>query len=184
MADPLPSGMTADEFLSWAEEQPGKYEFEDGEVVAMAPERISHGEAEGEIFARMRESIRSGRLPCQAFVDSVGVRVDDATIYQPDVLVRCGPSLPGDLNIVPDPLILVEVLSPSTGYRDVGRKLAGYFRIESVRHYIVVDAEKRLLIHHERQADGRIVTEIIRDGTLNLDPPGLTLANVFETLVS
>lgn len=184
MAEPPPSRMTADEFLSWAEEQPGRFELEGGDVVAVAPERISHGQAKGEIFARMREGIRAGRLSCQTLVDSVAVRVDDRTIYQPDVLVRCGPSLPGDQNIVADPLIVVEVLSPSTEYRDVGRKLEGYFRIASVRHYVIADAETQLLFHHERRAEGMIVTHIIRDGTLAFDPPGLKVDNVFEDLVS
>ena len=172
--------MGADEFLLWAERQPGRYELIDGAVVAMAPERFSHSDAKGEIYARLREAIRSAELPCRAVVDGLGVRAGESTIYIPDVLVRCGPPLASNETIAPDPVIIVEVLSPSTQSVDLGAKLAGYFRLGTVRHFVLVDAEQKLLIHHERTEAGQIVTHIVRDGTLRFDPPGITLTNPFE----
>jgi Uma2 family endonuclease len=174
--------MTVEEFLAWAEEQEGKFELEDGVVVAMAPERLSHGDVKGEIFARLREAIRAAKLPCRAFVDSVGVRVEPDTFYQPDVLVRCGPPLPGDAYFVPDPVIIVQVLSPSTAYRDTGRKVVDYFRFETLRHYLIVHPDNRIIYHHERRDAGLVLIHLIRDGAFSLDPPGIAVENLFADL--
>ena len=86
-----------------------------------------------------------------------------------------GPRLADDALLVPEPVILVEVLSPTTKARDVGAKLADYFRLRSVRHYLLVRTEQRSVIHHRRSDDGAIETRIVTSGVLQLDPPGLAL---------
>jgi len=85
---------------------------------------------------------------------------------------------------VPDPVIVVEVQSPSTRSADAGLKLARYFSLASVAHYLMIDPVKRLVIHHRRGADGLIVSRIATDSTLDLTPPGLTLpvAELFADL--
>ena len=54
-------------------------------------------------------------------------------------------------------------------------KLAGYFSLPSVRHYLIVDTEKRVIINHRRGEEGQIGVRIFRDGSLTLDPPGLAV---------
>ena len=71
------------------------------------------------------------------------------------------------------------MLSPSTRARDAGAKLADYFRLPSVRHYLIVRTEDRAIIHHARGEDGAIATSIVREGSIRLDPPGITLAELF-----
>jgi Uma2 family endonuclease len=173
--------MTAEEFIAWAMEQPeGKhYELVAGEVVAMAPERVVHARTKGRIYEALVRAIRMAGLPCEALPDGMAVRVDATTIYEPDVLVRCGPPLDDDATEVTDPLILVEVVSPSSRKRDSGSKLEDYFRLPSVRHYLVVKTENHAIIHHQRDETGVITTHIIRDGTLRLDPPGIRLSDLF-----
>ncbi len=73
---------------------------------------------------------------------------------------------------IPNPIVVVEVLSPSTAADDHGVKLDGYFSLMSVEHYVIVDPDRRVMIHHKRGADA-IETRILREGTLRLDPPGL-----------
>jgi Uma2 family endonuclease len=90
--------------------------------------------------------------------------------------VRCGDPLPGDTVKLSDPMIVVEVLSPSTRARDSGAKLEDYFRLPSVRHYLIIKTHSRSVIHHRQGDDGGIVTRILRDGSLLLDPPGITVA--------
>jgi Uma2 family endonuclease len=68
------------------------------------------------------------------------------------------------------------VLSPSTRHIDASAKLAGYFGLDSVNHYLIIDPEKPLVIHHARGENGVFATRIARDGSLRLDPPGLELA--------
>jgi Uma2 family endonuclease len=77
---------------------------------------------------------------------------------------------------IPNPIIIVEVLSPSTQRVDVTLKLAGYFRLPSVAHYLIVDPTQPVIVHHARGTGDAIVTRIITEGSIALDPPGLTLA--------
>jgi Uma2 family endonuclease len=185
MEQPQRTEFTADEFIAWALEQPsGRFELDNGRVVAMAPERAAHAIVTGNMFVCLRSAIGAGRLACRAFPDGMAVRVDDSTVYEPDALVRCGPGLPGDAVELNDPVVVVEVISPSSRGVDRGAKLASYFSLPSVRHYLVVDTDKRVVIHHRRDEEGRIGSTIIRDGPLAFDPPGLAIdiRDVFDGL--
>ena len=175
MGEAAPGRMTAEAFVAWAMARPEgeRYELCDGAVVAMAPERIEHTEAKGLLFLRLFRAIEAAGLPCRAYTDGVTVRVDDHTVYEPDVTVRCGPPLPPGTVVMTDPLILVEVLSPSTRGIDVGAKLSDYFRIPSLRHYLIVRPDRRVVIHHRRDEAGAIMTAILGDGPIRLDPPGI-----------
>ena len=176
-----PARMTADEFIAWAMEQPEgeHYELVAGEVVAMAPERAVHGRMKGRIYESLAQVIRDGGLPCETFPDGMIVQVDADTLYEPDALVRCGPPLDDNATRILDPIIVVEVVSPTSRKRDSGGKLADYFRLASVRHYLIVMTETRTIIHHERDVAGAIATRIIRDGRIRLDPPGIELSELF-----
>lgn len=90
--------------------------------------------------------------------------------------VREGPDLADDAVEAPDPVIVVEVLSPSTAARNLRDKLIGYFQVPSIRHYLIVDLDERLVIHHARGEEGVWTTRLVRDGALRLDPPGLDIA--------
>jgi Uma2 family endonuclease len=81
---------------------------------------------------------------------------------------------------VDDPVIVVEVLSPTTKGIDKSRKFVAYMQLPSVRHYLIVDAGKRTIIHHHRDADGRMTVRIGGAAPIALDPPGLVLDRVFE----
>jgi Uma2 family endonuclease len=167
---------TAEEFIAWAVKQPaGRFELDNGVVVAMAPERVSHTRAKGNAFIALHNAIGARGLPCEALPDGASIRVNDRTVYEPDALVRCGPPSPGDTVETNDPVIVVEVVSPSSRGIDRGVKLASYFSLPSVRHYLIVDTDKRVVIHHRRGDDGRIVVQILHDGPLTLDPPGLAI---------
>ncbi len=116
MSVTTPARMTADEFIAWAMQQPEgqRYELVDGEAVGMAPERAGHARAKGLVYEALAQAIRAADVPCEAFPDGMSVRVDADTVYEPDALVRCGSPLDDDAVEVPDPLIVVEVVSPSS----------------------------------------------------------------------
>jgi Uma2 family endonuclease len=103
----------------------------------------------------------------------MAAEIDQQTTYEPDGLVLCGTPLPPDAIKLNDPLI-VEVLSPASLARDSGAKLADYFRLPSVRHYLIDRTEDRVVVHHARGDDGAIATRIRHDGPLLLDPPGIS----------
>ena len=182
MSDAAPSLMTADEFILWAVEQPKgeRYELVAGRVVAMVGERLAHGRAKLRITRKLADAVEAAGLDCEVFADGMAVRVDETTVYEPDAQLRCGPRLADDDVIILDPMIVVEVISPSSRAIDTGVKLSDYFRIASVRHYLIMRTESRTIIQHTRQGDGTILTRIIADGAVSLDPPGIALNGLFE----
>jgi Uma2 family endonuclease len=167
--------MTVEEFLDWAERQPGRFELHDGQAVAMSPERVGHAEIKGRVYRILGDAILQAGLSCHALPDGAAVRKSEANCYEPDALVYCGPDAPRDAIEIANPLIVVEVLSPSTAHIDVARKLAGYFQISSVSHYLIIDPDRPPAIHHQRQGDGSILTRLVPSGQIWLDPPGLTI---------
>jgi Uma2 family endonuclease len=166
--------MTVDEFIPWAMAQPkGRFELVNGEVVPMSPERVLHTETKGLAFAAISQAIKRSGLPCRCLADGATVRIDERTAYEPDGLVYMGPRLPADSIEVPEPVVVVEVLSPGTQGTDTGAKFRGYFSLPSVIHYLIVDAAQRTIVHHRRGEDGQIISEALTTGVLVLDPPGL-----------
>ncbi len=179
--------MTADAFIEWAMRQPsGRFELLRGEVVAMSPERVGHSRVKTAVLMALHSAIAGAGAGCEAFGDGMAVRIDGTTVYEPDASVRSGPRLPNEDVQFADPMIVVEVISPSSKSLDAGGKLADYFRLASVRHYLVVHPEGRRVIHHARGAEGgEIVTRVLgEEATLALDPPGIELAvaGFFATL--
>ena len=138
----------------------------------MAPERALHGLTKFAAQKALAEAISRARLPCRMFPDGMTVRVGRRNAFEPDALVVCPPP-PLDVIEISNPVIVVEVLSPSTAALDRGVKLAGYFSLPSVAHYLIIDADRRVLIHHKRGEGDVIDARILSDGVLRLDPPGL-----------
>lgn len=173
--------MTVDEFLDWAEGRPGRYELFRGEVVAMSPESVRHAAIKGRVYSALVAGIRQRALACHALPDGVTVRIDEATAYEPHAQVYCGPALPITALEVANPVIVVEVLSPSTRRVDVSLRLAGYFRLPSMAHYLIVDPTQRSIIHHARGGGDSILTRIVTGGSIVLAPPGfeLFLADIY-----
>jgi Uma2 family endonuclease len=89
-------------------------------------------------------------------------------------VVNCGPRLSPDATAATNPVIVIEVLSPSTQSIDSGDKLADYFRVPSIQHYLVVRSRRQEIIHHRRSGDA-IVSRSVNVGAIRLDPPGIVL---------
>jgi Uma2 family endonuclease len=138
----------------------------------MAPERAAHALTKFAVQKALESGLQRAGLPCRVFPDGMTVRVAERTAFEPDALVVCPP--PSDLNTmeIPNPVIVVEVLSPSTAGDDHGVKLDGYFSLSSVNHYLILDPDRRVMIHHRRGHAGAIETRVLREGKVILDPPG------------
>ena len=181
MSDPAHTPMTAEAFLAWATRQPQeRYELAAGEVVRMAAERAGHARTKLRVARLLESAVRPSGLACEVFGDGMAVLVDERTVYEPDAMLRCGVRLDDDAVIVTDPVLVVEVVSPSSASIDTGAKLADYFRIPSVQHYLIVRTRDRTVIQHSRIAAGGILTRIVRDGPIRLDPPGVDLAGLSD----
>jgi len=173
-----PLRMSRAEYRAWAEAQPrGRFERVAGEVVAMAAERAAHNLVKAQAWRALDAAVRTAKLPCQTFTDGMTVEIGEDYDYEPDAVVNCGDRLPGDAVAAPNPVIVVEVLSPSTQSTDTGAKLADYFRVPSVRHYLILRADRPQVIHHRRRDSGEgIETRVVTEGAIRLDPPGIEVA--------
>jgi Uma2 family endonuclease len=172
MSSPARNEMDVDAFLLWAEGRDGRWELRDGQPVMMAPERAAHALAKFSAQTALENGIARAGLPSRMFPNGMTVRIAARTAFEPDALVVCPP--PTDLNTmeIPNPVVVVEVLSPSTAADDHGIKLDGYFSLGSVAHYLILDADRRVMIHHRRAHAGAIETRVLREGKVILDPPG------------
>jgi Uma2 family endonuclease len=141
--------MTVDEFLLWAEGKEGRRELHDGLAIRITPERVDHAQAKGEACVALRWSARRAGCDCDVFGSGLGVQIDRRTVYAPDGAIVCGPKLPDDAILLVNVAVVVEVLSPTTAAIDHGRKLSGYFSLPSVPHYLILDPERRVAIHHK-----------------------------------
>jgi Uma2 family endonuclease len=164
--------MTVDEFLAWAEGREGRWELYNGVPYAMPSERVGHIEVKGAVYLALLRAVRKAGVPCHVLTDGSGVRISQHVMHGPDAIVYCGSKLPDDALEVPNPLILVEVLSPSTRRFDETVKRDGYFSLPSVHHYLIVDPEGPI-VHYNRQPDGTILKSEVHEGTLTLSPPGI-----------
>jgi Uma2 family endonuclease len=163
-----------EEFRRWCEAQPkGRYERVDGRIVAMAPERGAHLRVKGAIYKALDRAVTVAGVPCQALPDGATVETGDSD-YEPDALVNCGEPMADDAVAVPNEVIIVEVLSPGTTSTDTGGKLADYFRVPSVVHYVIVHPTRRMITHHRRIGNG-IDTRIIVNGPITMSPPGIVI---------
>ena len=89
-------------------------------------------------------------------------------------VVNCGPRVDPESVVATNPVIVVEVLSPSTQSIDTTDKLADHFRVTSIRHYLIMRARRREIIRHFRLDDG-IGSRVVNLGSIRLDPPGISL---------
>jgi Uma2 family endonuclease len=175
---PGPPSAPSDKLVLSAADPRGRFERVEGRPVAMAPEYWVHARLKARIWRALDRQITEAGLPCQAVPNGMALEIYEGTNYElvdPDALVNCGPPMPDDAVAAPNPVIVVEVLSPGTASRDAGGKLADYFRVASIQHYLLVRPNRREVIHHRRMGE-RIETSIVRKDTIVLDPPGLRLA--------
>jgi Uma2 family endonuclease len=169
----LRRAMTVDEYLAWSERQGERQRSEliNGQIVTIPAERLVHTKVKASVFLAFHRAVEAARLPCHALPDGPGVRIDEHTVYEPDALVFCGDEPASTSMLIQNPVILVEVLSPTTSHHDTSAKLIGYFKLPSVAHYLLIDPDARTVTHHSRNQ----IPSVLSSGPLRLDPPGLNL---------
>lgn len=142
------------EYLALEEQSQVRHEYVDGQVYAMAGGSQRHNCIALNVASSLLMALRG--KPCRVFMSDVRLKVArDNAYYYPDVMVACGATerLAGDQNSLDDPLLVVEVLSPSTETIDRREKLAAYRRLPSVREYVLVNQDSQQVEIYRRQGD-------------------------------
>lgn len=181
---------TAAEYLAWEQTQPDKHEFYRGEIFAMVGVSRAHAEVAANVLQALRNLLRG--KPCRAYGSDVKVRVEAVdAYYYPDVLVTCSPKDLSADQVMSEPRVLVEVLSPSTATYDRGLKFAAYRQLPSLEQYLLIDPAELTVESYQRTEGGShggtgggawLLRDVPRGGELAMPALGLRLswADVFR----
>jgi Uma2 family endonuclease len=146
--------LTEEEYLRLERAAFEKSEYHGGQMFAMAGGSPDHSLIGGEVFFLLRGAVPPG---CRVFNPDQRIHIAVAnTFTYADCVVVCGkPEFDSDQkdNLL-NPLLIVEVLSPSTQDYDRGKKFELYRSIESFREYLIVHQDRRFVEHHSKQEDG------------------------------
>lgn len=144
--------MSLHEYIEWENAQPGRNEYYHGEVFAMVGGRRTHGQVVVNLSGELRAALRSS--PCRVFSEGMKVQVADEAMLYPDVFVTCDRADLATDMVFRSPIVVVEVLSPTTQAYDRGLKFSLYRRIAALREYVLVDPDTRRVEAFRRGADG------------------------------
>jgi Uma2 family endonuclease len=143
VAEPAVRRMTLDEFLIWDDGTDTRYELVGGVPVAMFLPARAHGILCARLAAAIEAGLRS-RRPCTAQTEAGITRSDrEDGFYIADIAVTCRPYERGE-QLVKDPILLVEILSPGTERHDRLTKVPAYRDIETVQEILLIDSETSL----------------------------------------
>ena len=174
MSEAAVKRMTLGEFLRWEDGTDTRYELLAGQPMAIAPPAPPHGFLAARLCARIEGALQS-RRPCMVQIEAGIARPDrDDTCYVADLAVTCKSPRSGE-QLISDPVLIAEVLSPTTGLHDRHTKVADYRRIASVEEILLIDSTSIFAEVLRREGD-RWITEIVRGplATLSLVSIGLT----------
>jgi Uma2 family endonuclease len=151
----LKTKISVADYLEGEKVSPVKHEYIEGEVYAMAGASDDHNLITGELYTVLVLHLRGSR--CQPFFGDIKVRVPSNVYYYPDLLVSCEEN-PDDPYFRNQPILIIEVTSPSTEAIDRREKLLFYQQIPSVQEYVVVDQHRMNVEVHRRQPNGGWIT--------------------------
>ncbi len=182
MSEAVLKGMTVDEFLRWEDGTDTRYELVNGFVFAMAPPMPAHGRIAVSLGGAIDAALRSRRR-CRAYSEAGIVRPDrNDTCYVADLAVTCDPPGPDD-RLIRNPVLIVEVLSPSTAAFDRQSKVADYRQIASVQKTLLIDSAT-VFAEILRRDGEHWITEIVQGPAatlaLNSVPFAIPMAELYE----
>jgi len=133
--------MTAEEYLEWEAKQELRYEYIDGEILAMTGGTLPHAKIYLNFYRALYPHLR--QRGCEAYVSDAKVQASQASRYfYPDLVVTCDPQDLQSRDFIQYPKVIVEVLSPGTANYDRTKKLKYYRQIPTLQEYVLVDSEE------------------------------------------
>ncbi len=160
--------MTRQEFFDWAQAHDGRYEFDGCQPVAMVGGTNIHGIIAGNVFFELR--LRLGGGPCMPMgTEGGGVATTDERVRYPDVSVTCS-QIPSGERLLPNPVVVFEVVSPSSVRTDQGLKLREYHAVPTIKRYVLIEQTGIMVTVHSRQRAEPWTTTVLTDGDVLATP--------------
>lgn len=172
--------MTLEQFLAWEERQELRYEFDGFQPVAMTGGTVAHSLIQGNVLSALVARLRG--KPCRAFGSHLKIEVAGSIRY-PDAFVVCSP-VAANATVVKEPVVIFEVLSPSTSGTDRIIKAREYRETSSVQRYVILEQRMAAATVFSRDGGDWVARVIGEGGILEMPEIGvsLPLAEIYEGL--
>ena len=174
MAEQAVQLITVDQFLLWSDNSDVRHELADGIIRAMAPPTGPHSALTANVVVALHRALET-RLPCRPLVEAA-IRIDEHTMWQADVAVTCKPIL----REIHGPVLVVEILSPSTRTHDLGRKLFDYKNLPTVSEIWMINSERHWMQYWRREQDGWLGQDFV--GSASFDSSVLQVRLTLDDL--
>jgi Uma2 family endonuclease len=184
MATQPKTSLTPEQYLEIERKAEFKSEYYQGEMYAMSGARMDHNRLVVNMVAQIHAQLR-GR-PCEVCSNDLRVRVGADELYTyPDIVVTCDPRfLDAEYDTLLNPVVIIEVLSPSTEAYDRGKKFGLYRTLDTLREYVVVSSDRVQVERFTRQDSGQwLLTAVNRlEDSIELESIGckLSLKEAYE----
>jgi Uma2 family endonuclease len=173
---------TLEEFLAFDDGTDTSYQLFEGRIVAMNPPLRGHSALVGRLIRTIGDQLGP---PCDVYPEAGIVPVNRRNSwYKADLIVACTPGNYQD-QFIAEPVLVVEVLSPTTSATDFSRKLPDYQQIPSMRDVLLVSSMERLVRHWRREPDGWVEDAHRGPATVRLSglPVSIAMADLYDRLL-
>lgn len=168
----LPKPMTLDDFVAWEERQELRFEYDGIEARAMTGGTFAHSVIQANLITALGLALRG--KPCRAIGSELKVRTATSIRY-PDALIVCSPAA-AKSTFTTDPVVLFEILSPSSARLDLGAKNVEYQGLASLRRYVVLHQTQAAAEMFVRDADGEWTYAFLdAGGVLDMPEAGIVV---------
>lgn len=162
--------VSIEEFFAWLVHQEGRFELVNGHIRMMTGAAYRHNVVKNNVTVALTPAAR--KCGCNSTTSDTGVQTSERSVRYPDVVVDCGPQAPEAMT-VSNPVILVEISSPSTRGTDLAVKLFEYQRLQSVQVLVQIEPDLVEVAVHRRAPDGSWQLELYEDMDSRIDLPPL-----------
>lgn len=180
----LRKSMTRQEFFDWAETQDGRYEFDGFQPVAMTGGDLGHSRLIRNVNRQLGNRLEG--KSCESLGLDAGVATIGETVRYPDAVVTCTKFSDRD-RVIPSPIIVFEVVSPSSVRIDRIVKLREYQAVPTIRRYIIVEPDAVAITVFSRDHEGETfkASGLAEDDILSLTEIGIEIpvAAIYEGVV-
>ena len=144
--------MTRGQFFDWAEAQDTRYEFDGCQPEAMTRTTLNHNRIAFNLHRALHRRLAGSS--CEPLGFDAGVATIGDAVRYPDAVVTCSP-VDGNARLVPNPVVVFEVISPTSGRIDRIVKVREYATVDTIRRYVIVESTFAGLTIHERGGAGQ-----------------------------
>jgi len=155
MVQPAVKYYTQEEYLAFERQALEKHEYYKGEIFNMAGASINHNKLLMNFIGETRNFLKG--KSCDVFGSDLRIHIPSNTLYTyPDAVIVCNDleTLDNEADTILNPVVIIEILSPSTQSYDRGDKFMLYRSIQSLQEYILIDSLSVKVEHYTRQPNG------------------------------